>query len=138
MDDRTPTGMAPDTDKALTAADLAASKAPEETWQAPRDSNGSAKQGPEAQPAPLCSADESGRMQKDWERIQAGFVDAPRDAVKEADQLVAATMKRLAESFSAQRSTLEHQWDRGDEVSTEELRVALQRYRTFFRRLLAV
>jgi hypothetical protein len=45
-------------------------------------------------------------------------------------------MERLAESFSDERNRLENQWDRGDEVSTEELRVTLQRYRAFFNRLL--
>ena len=52
--------------------------------------------------------------------------------------LVADVMKRLAESFASERGTLEKQWDRGDNVTTEDLRVALQRYRTFFDRLLSV
>ena len=54
-----------------------------------------------------------------------------------ADQLVAEIMQRLAESFARERSDLEQQWDRGEDVSTEDLRVALQRYRSFFQRLLA-
>jgi len=70
--------------------------------------------------------------------VQTGFVDEPRRAVEEADKLVATVMKRLAESFATERSNLEKQWDRGDNVSTEDLRVALQRYRTFFDRLLNV
>jgi hypothetical protein len=72
-----------------------------------------------------------------WEEIQAGFVDEPRNAVQEADALVADLMQRLADSFASERQALEGQWDRGDEVSTEELRVALQRYRSFFDRLLS-
>jgi hypothetical protein len=72
-----------------------------------------------------------------WEAIQVGFVDEPRRSVKEADQLVARLMSQLAESFSQERERLEGQWDRGDDVSTEDLRVALQRYRSFFERLLA-
>ena len=72
-----------------------------------------------------------------WEEIQASFVDEPRHAVQEADALVAELMKQLANSFASERQTLEGQWDRGDEVSTEELRVALQRYRSFFDRLLS-
>jgi hypothetical protein len=52
--------------------------------------------------------------------------------------LVAATMKRLAEVFASERAQLEGQWDRGDNVSTEDLRVALQRYRSFFTRLLTI
>lgn len=73
-----------------------------------------------------------------WKEIQTAFVDEPRRAVEQADGLVASAMKRLAEVFSEERSGLEKQWDRGDNVSTEDLRVALQRYRSFFDRLLAV
>lgn len=73
-----------------------------------------------------------------WREIQTGFVDEPRQAVERADGLVAELMQRLAQSFSEQRNNLEHQWDASDEVSTEELRVALTRYRSFFERLLSV
>ena len=73
-----------------------------------------------------------------WTDIQAAFVDAPRNAVERADSLVAETMKRLAEVFAAERANLEGQWDRGDNVTTEDLRIALQRYRAFFDRLLNV
>jgi hypothetical protein len=73
-----------------------------------------------------------------WDRIQTGFVDEPRQAVQEADELVAQAIKRLAESFTQERNRLEGQWDRGDEVSTEDLRIALQTYRAFFQRLLAI
>jgi len=65
-------------------------------------------------------------------------VDEPRNAVQEADGLVASAMKRLAEVFAQERSKLEQQWDRGDDVSTEDLRLALQRYRSFFHRLLSI
>ena len=73
-----------------------------------------------------------------WKEVQTGFVDEPRKAVEQADGLVASAMKRLAEVFAEERSKLEKQWDRGDSVSTEDLRVALQRYRSFFDRLLSV
>jgi hypothetical protein len=73
-----------------------------------------------------------------WKEIQTAFVDEPRQAVEQADGLVASAMKRLAEVFAQERSGLEQQWDRGDNVSTEDLRVALQRYRAFFDRLLSV
>jgi hypothetical protein len=76
------------------------------------------------------------RFQDEWETIQAGFVDEPRGAVERADTLVADLMQRLAAGFAEERSRLEAQWDRGDEVSTEDLRIALQRYRSFFGRLL--
>lgn len=65
-------------------------------------------------------------------------MDEPRKSVEEADSLVAAAMKRLAEQFAEERSRLEHEWDRGSDVSTEDLRVALRRYRSFFSRLLNV
>jgi hypothetical protein len=73
-----------------------------------------------------------------WDSIQVGFVDEPRRCVQEADSLVAATMKRLAEQFAAERSNLEDQWHRGSDISTEDLRIALRRYRSFFGRLLSI
>jgi hypothetical protein len=72
-----------------------------------------------------------------WEEIQVRFVDEPRGAVEDADALVATVMQRLAEGFAQERERLETQWGRGEDISTEDLRVALQRYRSFFRRLLS-
>jgi len=86
---------------------------------------------------PLLPADQSLRFTERWQEIQASFVDRPRESVAEADTLVADLMQRLAASFSNERDELESQWDRGDDVSTEDLRVALTRYRSFFDRLLA-
>jgi len=73
-----------------------------------------------------------------WRDIQTGFVDEPRAAVEQADQLVAQLMQRLAQSFSEQRSNLEKQWEAAEKVSTEELRVGFTRYRSFFERLLSI
>jgi|SRR6516225_7046465 len=73
-----------------------------------------------------------------WERVQVDFVDEPRRAVQEADGLVADTMKRLIDNFSGERKKMEAVWVRGDDVSTEDLRVPLQRYRSFFNRLLTL
>lgn len=87
---------------------------------------------------PLLAADAVGEFQRRWTDIQAGFVDEPRRAVEQADALVADAIKRLAESFANERAQLEAQWDRGGDVSTEDLRQALQRYRSFFSRLLSV
>ena len=70
-------------------------------------------------------------------RDPGGFVDEPRDSVAQADALVADLMQQLAASFSEERERLEKQWDSGDDVSTEDLRVALTRYRSFFDRLLS-
>ena len=88
--------------------------------------------------APLFASGDATALRGRWADVQAGFVDEPRRAVEQADALVADVMKRLAESFAAERKSLEQQWDRGDQVTTEDLRVALQRYRSFFDRLLSV
>jgi hypothetical protein len=87
---------------------------------------------------PLLPENEVGDLRSRWDNIQTSFVDEPRRAVQDADALVARAMKRLAEVFASERSQLESQWDRGDDVSTEDLRVALQRYRSFFGRLLSI
>ncbi len=87
---------------------------------------------------PLFPASEAEQLRGRWTDIQAGFVDEPRKAVEDADGLVAAAIKRMAETFAEERSRLEAQWDRGDEVSTEDLRVGLRRYRSFFDRILSV
>jgi len=86
----------------------------------------------------LFSPDETSSLRSQWDSIQVGFVDEPRQAVEKADALVAGAMKRLAEGFASERERLEKQWDRGDSISTEELRLALRRYRAFFGRLLSV
>jgi hypothetical protein len=86
----------------------------------------------------LFREDEAGQFHSRWTEVQSAFVDSPRSAVERADSLVAETMKRLAEVFSEERAKLEAQWDRGDNVTTEDLRVALQRYRAFFDRLLNI
>ena len=87
---------------------------------------------------PLFSSDEAKDFRTSWDAIQGGFVDAPRRPVEQADSLVGGTMKRLAEVFAEERARLEEQWDREESVSTEDLRLALRRYRSFFSRLLTV
>jgi hypothetical protein len=89
-------------------------------------------------PASLFPNNELEGLRNRWSEVQTAFVDEPRTAVQQADGLVAAAMKRLAEVFAEERSKLEQQWDRGDNVSTEDLRIALQRYRSFFQRLLSI
>jgi hypothetical protein len=73
-----------------------------------------------------------------WSEVQTGFVDEPRSAVQRADALVSDVINRIGDSFSRERAQLEQQWDRGGDVSTEDLRLALQRYRSFFSRLLTL
>ncbi|MGE5834141.1 MAG: hypothetical protein ACM4AI_06655 [Acidobacteriota bacterium] len=89
-------------------------------------------------PAQLFAADDATGYRTRWSSIQTGFVDEPRRAVADADTLVAEVMKRLAEGFAEERRDLEAQWERADQVSTEDLRLAMRRYRAFFERLLAV
>ena len=89
-------------------------------------------------PVNLFSEDEARDFRKRWEQVQTEFVDEPRGSVEKADQLVASTIKRLAEVFADERGRLEREWAKGDNVSTEDLRQALRKYRSFFDRLLAV
>src|SRR5262245_2907718 len=92
----------------------------------------------QSEPGPLFPSEEAAHLRSRWGAIQVGFVEEPRRSVQEADSLVATTMKRLAEQFATERSNLEGQWDRGSDVSTEDLRIALRRYRSFFDRLLSI
>jgi hypothetical protein len=86
----------------------------------------------------LFSVEETRDFRSRWNEIQVGFVDEPRRAVEEADKLVASAIQRLAQVFAAEKSKLEGEFKRGDNVSTEDLRVALQQYRSFFSRLLSI
>lgn len=88
-------------------------------------------------PTPLLSSEMTGAYQARWDAIQTAFVDEPRRVVEQADGLVAEMMQRLAETFARERANLERHWDQGGDVSTEDLRLALQRYRSFFQRLLS-
>ena len=87
---------------------------------------------------PLFAGDESRNLRSRWESLQVGFVDEPRRAVEQADQLVIEAINSLSQGFSTQRQRLEQHWHREQDVSTEELRLALQRYRSFFERLLSM
>jgi hypothetical protein len=112
---------------------LVGSKYPEDARE-PAPAKGSM----DIEAVPLFSSNELGELRKRWDRIQTGFVDEPRNAVQQADTLVASAMQRLTDVFASERTKLEQQWERGDSISTEDLRVALQRYRSFFHRLLSV
>jgi len=87
---------------------------------------------------PLFAGEELTEFRRRWQDVQGSFVDEPRTAVQNADELVALLMTRLAQVFAGERAKLEHEWDKGENISTEDLRVALQRYRSFFDRLLSV
>jgi hypothetical protein len=97
-----------------------------------------AARAPEEERAALFAGNEANELRARWDSIQVGFVDEPRKAVQEADALVSSTIKRLSEVFANERQNLEQQWGRNDNVSTEDLRVALRRYRSFFSRLLTI
>ena len=86
---------------------------------------------------PLLGGAESEGFRARWTDVQTGFVDAPRRAVEQADALVAELMQNLAKSFADERGRLEGQWDRGEDIPTDDLRTAFQRYRSFFERLLS-
>ena len=129
-------------DQNITTADLAEGKRPtsqhEMRGPQPVESQRNIQEGTAGRNAPLFPGNELENLRTRWKEIQTAFVDEPRKAVEQADGLVASAMKRLAEVFAQERSGLEKQWDRGNNVSTEDLRVALQRYRSFFDRLLSV
>lgn len=131
-----------DQDQELTTADLAqGGKGGETPGPKPVASEGRVTEINRSEPqgaTPLFPNNELENLRTRWKEIQTNFVDEPRKAVEQADGLVASAMKRLAEVFADERSKLEKQWDRGDDVSTEDLRVAFQRYRSFFDRLLSV
>ena len=85
----------------------------------------------------LFPEDELHNFRARWDQAQTSFVDEPRQAVEQADSLVANVVKRIAEQFSAEREKLESQWGKGEDINTEDLRQALRRYRSFFDRLLS-
>jgi hypothetical protein len=120
----------------LSTSDIARGGEDRTTTRTSRSSTGGEM--PDAKVAPLFSEDASTELRDRWTDVQAGFVDEPRDSVQQADALVAEVMKRLADSFSTERQSLERQWSSGEEASTEDLRVALRRYRSFFDRLLSI
>ena len=87
---------------------------------------------------PLLQPQDAKAFERRWEDVQVSFVDHPRSALQEADDLVDEVMKRISQRFADERSGLEGQWAQGGEVSTEDMRVALQHYHSFFNRLLKV
>jgi hypothetical protein len=88
-----------------------------------------------ASPAALLNREQSGQFRTRWNEIQGKFVDEPRAAVQQADALVAEVIEQITQTFTNERSSLEGQWNQGNDASTEDLRKALQRYRAFFNRL---
>ena len=104
----------------------------------PNMTQGSRAEGESPTERSLFADDELAGLRARWDSVQAGFVDDPKECVHKADGLVSDVVGRLATGFTETRSRLEEQWARGEEASTEDLRLALRRYRDFFDRLLAV
>jgi hypothetical protein len=88
------------------------------------------------QPIALFADHQINDLRHRWDEIQGGFVDEPRAAVEKADSLVGEAIAQLTDAFGRMRTELDGQWKRGDAVSTEDLRLALRHYRSFFARLL--
>jgi hypothetical protein len=110
---------------------------PEAGHEAERQPEAGHQAEPDAAASPFAD-DELAGLRARWNTVQAGFVDDPRDCVQRADGLVSDVLGQLTQGFTDARSRLEEQWSRGEEASTEDLRVALTRYRDFFERLLSV
>lgn len=131
-----------DANQRVSTADLAGRAQPDIQPDRSGAAAARAKAAPEANGAEervaLFPDAELGDYRGRWQNVQGSFVDDPRSAVRSADELVASVMTRLAQVFADERSKLEHEWDKGEDVSTEDLRVALRRYRSFFDRLLSV
>jgi hypothetical protein len=118
-----------------TVSKSAAHSSPREWENGPSTTTDQASTG-NADIPPLFADSEINDFRSRWNNVQAGFVDSPRQCVQEADELVADVLERLTSGFTQERTSLERQWDSNGNVSTEDLRVALQRYRSFFGRLL--
>jgi len=129
-------------EKNVTTADLAAaaqtSPARREVNRNPADENKNAAVQNTDKLDPLFLPDVAKDFRSRWDALQTSFVDDPRQAVRQGDELVAQVMTSLAQSFSNERTKLESQLDRTDKESTENLRLALRRYRSFFERLLSL
>jgi len=123
----------------LTTADLVAAS---KTSGAPRGDDTMVAEEMAGQPqevlAELFAPEIAQEFRSRWDAVQIGFVDDPRESVQRADELVAQVMASLAETFASERSQLEGYLGNEQDASTENLRVALQRYRSFFQRLLSL
>jgi hypothetical protein len=127
-------------DRPLSTADVAAAgRTPVAVADpSPPRAGGSEIDADESERTPLLSDELAEAFRSRWQDVQADFVDDPPSAVERADALVAEVMQRLADTFARERAGLERQWSGGGQASTEDLRIAVQRYRSFFQRLLSL
>jgi hypothetical protein len=106
---------------------------PEPIVVGPSTVAGEETEGPEI----LLPAGRRDELRRVWLEVQSSFIDEPQDAVRKADGLVQELLRSVAEGFESARRELEGDWQRGEEVNTESLRLAFRRYRTLFERLLS-
>jgi hypothetical protein len=130
VDTPRPDQVAPEAPADLPGRDEAATPAAPAAGEQPGRANGWGD-------APLLPEEQGAQLRAQWREVQTRFVDDPREAVAAADRLVAELMQTLASGFAERRRVLEEQWQRGEDVGTEDLRVVLQQYRGFFDRLLS-
>lgn len=137
--------MTPHDDQTTGTSTLSADAPPTTRHEAPAAGDESSK--PRTEPTaeaeppadePLFAEGTLSGLRSRWDDVQAAFVDDPKECVQRADALVAQVIEELTTGFSRARSRLEARWARGEDASTEDLRVALKRYREFFQRLLEV
>ena len=128
------------TEGGLSTADVAYGRRQEpgvDEPQRPAPEEGRTEGAREQAATPLFPPEHTSRYQERWQSIQTKFVDEPQTSAKEADSLVAEVIQQLASRFAEEREQLEKAWSSGSDVSTEDLRQALQHYRSFFQRLLS-
>jgi hypothetical protein len=123
-------------DEEITTADIAGKSQPHRGEVIPISQQRTTSR-PEGEPS-LLAGDEVDEFRSRWTAIQSSFVDEPKSSIESADKLVAQAIKRIADGFYEERMKLERQWKTGGDVSTEDLRQSLQRYRSFFSRLLSM
>ena len=132
--------MSRDEETRLGTADLARAAEPQDARaREPVQEQIAQREGMPSEPlAALFQGQAADEFRRRWDAIQIGFVDDPRAAVRNADELVAAVLRSLAESFAEQRSGIEAGLGGQEQGNTENMRIALQRYRSFFQRLLSL
>jgi hypothetical protein len=117
---------------------IAEDRTPRNTTREERTSDRTPMNTKEDELVPLFESDFAEKFRSRWLNIQSKFVDDPGDSVKQADDLVADVIQSVTRSFADRRGTLEKQWKGGEKASTEDLRIALKQYRSFFDRLLTL
>jgi len=128
-------------EKNLSTSDIAGATTEDASRPVPieeKDAPADQPRNTELRQEPLFVEADAGGYRTRWGAIQTGFVDEPRQAVQEADTLVAEVMQHLARTFADERKRLEGEWEKSERVSTEDLRQAMRRYRSFFERLLSI